>query len=477
MAKDVTYQRADYEEARILWDEISDVLAGEKSVKAKGDVYLPRPNPTDTSKENQARYKNYVMRAVFYNATNRTVTGSVGSAFRKAPMIEVPESIDYLIDDVDGCGVSLVQQSKSTSKSVLAKGRSALLVDYPQTGGEASKAQMQQNGIRVNIIRLKPEQVINWRTETIGGIQKLVLVVIHEKREEVGADGFSVESIDRYRVLRLTEGVYTQEFHEKINDSWMIVEGPFVVTDGSGLAFDEIPIIFPGSVNNDAEIDFAPAYDLASLNLAHYRNSADYEDSAYLVGQPQIWMAGLTQEWLEMIKERGLYLGSRAPLPLPVDGAAGMLQAEANGMIKEAMDQKETQMIALGARLIQPGSSVKTATEAQGEQETEHSVLSMVCDNVSQAYQQALEWAARFAGVRAADGGIVFEINQDFVKVALSPQMLTALIAAWQSGKLPSSDLWDQLRRYGVIDPEKTDDEIKDELEGEGAGLGLGDEE
>jgi len=42
-----------------------------------------------------------------------------------------------------------------------------------------------------------------------------------------------------------------------------------------------------------------------------------------------------------------------------------------------------------------------------------------------------------------------------------------------QSGELPQADFWQQLRKGGVIDADKEDDQIKQELEESGAGLNL----
>ena len=60
---------------------------------------------------------------------------------------------------------------------------------------------------------------------------------------------------------------------------------------------------------------------MAALNLAHYRNSADYEDSVFFNGQPQPWMAGLTEEWRDWLKKEGIVIGSRVILPLPENGS------------------------------------------------------------------------------------------------------------------------------------------------------------
>lgn len=473
---DVTFVRDEVVKATPIWSQVADVCAGGAAVKAATTTYLPQPNALDTSEENAERYKQYVARAVFYNATGRTLQSLVGAVFRVDPELQVPGAIEYVGEDVDGAGVSVYQQSQAVLRQVLKIGRHALLVDYPTVDAPASRADMATGKVRATIASYEAKQVTNWRVDRIGSKHVLTMLVLSECREVPTADGFGLQSEDQYRVLRLANGVYTQEIWRKSTEAdskgkWVLAEGPFSVLNGAGGAWQEIPFTFVGSNNNDPNVDPAPLADLTDVNLGHYRNSADYEDSVYLSGQPQLFLAGLSEEWRDWLQKQGIFVGSRAPMLLPVGGSAVMLQAQPNTLAREAMQDKQEQMVALGARLLQPGGAVKTATEAQGEQEAEHSVLSLACSNVSEAYTRCLGWMADFM---AAGGATVdYALNQDFVEQHLDPAMLTALIAAWQSGKLPEGDLWAQLRQYGVIDPEKTDEDIKGELETQDPGLNL----
>ena len=470
----VTYMRDDYARAVPEWDLVGDVCDGQRAVKGKKAAYLPIPNPTDNSPENAARYAQYLDRAVFYGATGRTLQGLVGAAFRKAPQFNVPTGLEYMGKDADGSGVSIYQQSQSCLAGVLQFGRMFLFADYPQRGeGEqTSRAQQAAGLIRASLVTAKAKNVINWRTVQVGGVHRIGLVVIEECYTEISEDGFSVESKTQYRVLKLEGGFYKVEIWRAPDKGSFGIWSEYFPRDGAGRNWEYIPGTFVGAENNDTKIDRAPLADLAHLNIAHYRNSADYEDSAFMVGQPQPWVSGLTEQWRDWLCEKKFYVGSRSMLPVPTDGAFGFAQVEPNTMVKEAMDQKERQMVALGARLIQPGSAVKTATEVQSDNEAEHSVLSLAAENVSEAYTMALQWAARFENV---DDDVEYSLNQEFVEARLDAQLLTALITGWQAGRLPSSDLWTQLRKYGVIDADKTDEEIREELETEGAGLNLDD--
>lgn len=474
MANDVSFQRAEYALALPDWQLAADACAGERAIKDKGETYLPKPNPNDRSEENDEFYKScYLTRAVYYNVTGRTLQGLTGATFKSVPTLTVPTALKYVEKDVNGAGVSVYQQSQAALANVLQKGRHGLLVDYPPVEAPASLAQQQAGLIRANIISISAEQVINWRTEQVGGIHRLSLVVIAETVEEITPDGFGIEKVDQFRVLKLVSGQYVVELWRKDpKGEWYLldVRAP---TDGAGRPWDVIPFGFIGSENNDHNVDHAPLIDLAGLNIKHYRNSADYELSVFFVGQAQPWMSGLSEDWRDHLEKDGIYIGARTPILLPEGGAFGFAQAEPNTLVKEAMDAKEQQMVALGARLVQPGQAVKTATEAQSDNEAQHSVLSLCVSNVSEAYTQALKWAARF--MNAPDAGIEYALNQQFTERTFDPQILTALVAAWQAGRVPSADLNNQLRKLGIIDPEKTDEEIKGELESESADLGLDD--
>jgi hypothetical protein len=276
-------------------------------------------------------------------------------------------------------------------------------------------------------------------------------------------------------VLRLDEaGIYTQEVWEESSSETTMVVAPFTPLNGLGHPWKLIPFQFLGSENNDTSIDDSPLYDMAVLNIGHYCNSADYEDSVWFSGQPQFWISGLDEAWRDHLEANGIYVGSRAPLTLPVNGSCGFAQPEPNTLVKEAMDAKKEDMVSLGARLIERGSAVKTATQADNDSAAEHSVLSLVVSNVSEAYSQCLVWMAEFVN---APGETLYKLNQDFSQITLDATILSALFNAVQGGKLPAGDFWQYLRDRGVIDPEKTDDQIRDELETESPGPALDDTE
>lgn len=469
----VEWLRKDLKALLPIYYLIRDCIDGESKVKKGKTKYLPQPNAADTSEENQARYNAYIERAVFYGVTSRTLKGFVGQVFLREPVIEIPTLLDVVNEDANGGGVNLTQSAKRAVGFVLAYGRAGLFVDYPATEAPASRAQLEAGDIRPTMNIYAPWRVINWRTKTRGAKVILSLVVLSETYIS-SDDGFEIKEEEQFRVLRLGrskdndgegivdgEDVYTVEIWRKSQGKFGIYE-TYQPRESNGALLNEIPFNFIGAENNDVEIDNAPLYDLASLNIAHYRNSADYEESCFIVGQPTPYFSGLTEEWVKNVMDGTVTLGSRAAVPLPEGGGAGLLQAEANSMPKEAMEHKERQMVALGAKLAEQKTVQRTATEADIEATSESSTLASSAKNVSTAYTWGLEWCSRFVGVNEE---ITFELNTDFDIATMTAQERAQVISEWQQGAITFSEMRENLRKAGVATLE--DDKAKAEIEQE----------
>lgn len=462
----VSFVRPELAKLLPMYYLIRDVIAGEPTVKEARMKYLPMPNASDQSKENKARYDAYIARAVFYNVARRTLFGLIGQVFMRDPVVKVPSLLTPIVSNATGSGVNLTQLAKKAVSFNLAYSRAGILVDYPTTEGDggASVADLEAGKIRPTLYVYSPAEIINWRTIDRGAEEVLALVVIFETWC-VQDDGFEMKNSGQFRVLRLDEeGYYVHEIWREPNptkaDGAKIPRGNyqqhavFRPTDSNGNRLTEIPFMFTGSENNDVNPDNPNFYDLASLNLAHYRNSADYEESCYIVGQPTPVLTGLTEEWVTNVLKGIVAFGSRGGIPLPAGADAKLLQAAPNPMLKEAMDTKERQMVALGAKLVEQKEVQRTATEAQLEAALESSALSSTAKNVSAAFEWALKWAARWVG--ANDRNVKFELNTDFDITRMTPEERQELLKEWQMGAITFEEMRMGLRKAGVA----TEDDI-----------------
>jgi hypothetical protein len=128
----------------------------------------------------------------------------------------------------------------------------------------------------------------------------------------------------------ITRSGYVQELWRAEKGSGkLIIDEVIVPLKANGDVWETIPFTFVGSTNNDPKVDDEPIYDLAALNLAHYRNSASYEDTVFWCGQVQPVITGLTQAWVDD-NLQGITVGSGSVLPLPEGSGMEFLQAQPN---------------------------------------------------------------------------------------------------------------------------------------------------
>jgi hypothetical protein len=452
----VDFTRPEYDAVKNQWQMVRDCVSGSMEIKRRGEKYLPKPVTPGGQTEIDARYQSYLERATFYEVTANTQSALIGQVFEKPPTVELPAAWEYLIDDFDGAGLTFTQHSKMVTADVLAMGRGGMLVDMvPRADGETpTQEDVQNNRVRPNVVFYTAESIINWETKVIDGQSKLAMVVLREYyNKKNAADIFQFDVELRHRVLRLDEDDnLIIEIYEDKDSSPSVTYEP---TDATGGRWKEIPFVFIGSENNDERIDKPPLHALSDLNIAHYRNSADYEQSVFLVGQPTPVVTGLTQSWIE--KNPGPYtLGSAVAWTLPTGANAELLEASPNTMAFEAMKHKEDQMKAIGAKLIDANAVQRTATEAKIEASNEASLLVTIVQNVSDAYTKAIGYMFQFLN-QGGEQEVEIELNTEFTLLSYTPQELLNIMAIWQGGGLAYDEVRNVLKHNGLAEPDNDD--------------------
>ena len=234
--------------------------------------------------------------------------------------------------------------------------------------------------------------------------------------------------------------------------------------------WDRIPFVIGGSDSNDWCEQNIPLESLAKMNLAHYRNSADYEQSAFICGQVQPWMSGVSEQRMEALEKQQIRIGAGAMIMLEENGKFGFAQAEPNGLAGEAMDKKYAIMQALGAKLAQESDSkVRTATQSNHEAGVQNSTASMCVSNLNEAIHDAILLSHEYLGITytAKDGEYLFKAKQDFTVATPDTAIMTNIMSFVQGGLAPKVVAYDYMRKYNLIDPELKDDEIDDLIDSE----------
>ncbi len=458
----ITATHADYDKHIQTWNKLDDVCGGQEVIKAANEKYLPKPLMFTSTKDpdGKARYAEYKMRAIFPGVTSRTLASHIGLAFGKTPVFNRPNELEYLERNADGAGRSIYQCAQRATRLINRNYRCGIYVDFPNVEPSKSKADEKNKGAYPMINIINAGAIKDCDYIIVGNQKKLSFVKLFETVKV--REGYTVETKDQYRILALNEvsgsHVYSVQILTK-NDKGEWVEGEkYIPKDYHGKPWDYIPFTFCGAVDNSDEIGTAPLYELASMELSYYCSSADVEESAFIVGQPTLCFPGITPEQYAMVKESGAMVGSRSGIPTD----AKMVQAEKNGLAYERMNDKWNQMKELGARLIEVGSANKTATQADNESSVQHSVLSLVVANVSEAFTNALRWCAKFAmpehDFKVDELG--FTIAQDFNKPKYDPTRSNLIYEACLAGELPMH-VWYHYEQTGTFPEDKWEDIVK----------------
>lgn len=445
----VKIQRKELREMQEKYRRISDAISGEAAVKERGKVYLPVPSSCETEgAEESKRYEAYQTRALYYNVCQPTRDALVGQLFLRPPVVVLPTELEPLIENMNGEGLSLEQLIKKAANHVLPYGRGGFLADFPTTNGEVTKSQVDSGEIRPIVRFFEPWAIRNWKIEKVGTVHKLTLLVLDEMYEDTIKSGneFDIELKLRQRVYRLLNDTCSVEVFDAEGESVTRYE----IKGSNGKPLDMIPFEFIGSENNDAEIDEPPFLNLANINLAHFRNSADYEEGVFLCGQPTPVYAGLTEDWVENYFPKGIPFGSRASITLPEKATAQLLQALPNMVAFEAMKHKEDQMFSIGAKIINRDQKIeKKEKEVEIEAASQKSVLTTIKDNLELSLFKAVKLAASFINVEITDEHKI-ELNENFDLTSMTPDEMRGVSELFEKGQIAWAELREALRRSGI---------------------------
>ncbi len=431
-----------------VWKRCEDVSCGQDAVHKAGKTYLPMLK--DQSADD---YKSYVARATFYNATWRTIAGLLGMLFRKPPQVKTPAGLEPLLEDVTMSGIPLHIFVSEIVEECLEKGRCGVLVDYPHANIKgATVAQAQSLGLRPSMQLYEAQDIINWRVTRINNQSVLSLVVITENSVTL-KDEFTEESETHYRVLDLSEGRYrVRVFKIGTRGEDVLLSEAFPLMNNNPMDF--IPFVFFGPDDLTSEVDDPPLIDLVNLNLHHYFVTAT-KCRALPFCVPTMFIAGM-----QLNDGEKLCVGAPTAIVAPDPAAhAGMIEYSGQGLgsLEKEIDKVEQQMAILGARMLeQQKRAVEAADTAAIHRKGEESILSSISQVISMGVNKCLGWFAQWAG---HDGEVKFELNRDFYPVNMSPQELTALIAAWQNGAISSQSLFDNLKQGEIISIDTTFEE------------------
>lgn len=427
---------------------VRDAVDGNLWQRRVAEKYLAEFDPPDENKMKLLHKLGYYM-----NVSGRTLDALNGMVFRRDPSYELPQPIEYMLENCDGKGTSLRSFAGEVIDEALQTVRCGILTDYPSAPEGLTKEQVKALELQPYFAFYPFESIINWRHTVVAGKTILSMVVLKEIGSE-SVDEFEDRPVDRYRVLLINEnGVYEQ----RVYDEKLEMISATIPRDASGKPFNRIPFEM---ITRKTPV----LWPLVEVNLAHYRNTCDGEYSLRIFSQVGLHIdtGEMSADAWKTLNPNGVTFGAGAAITTSGGGSVSVLQAAPHDKLTSAIERKEQQMVAVGGRIIDRAGAQQTAEEARINASSDNSVLNQVVCEVEDAIEAALEWAALFTF--AEPGKVQYSLNREFFDTRLDPQTIMATIQLADRGDIAQSDVRDMLRRGGMLSDARTDDAIDEDI-------------
>lgn len=456
--RQITEPHNEYKKYLPKWTRCRTVIEGADAVKAAGELLLPRqPGQSHES------YEHYKERAIFYNATGKTLDLYTSMVFSKAPTIKGIEQDNFLLQDADLNGKPFTEILEDVLYEVIGIGRCGILVDYAgQVPEGMSLADAERGEARPYIVHYKAESIINWHCGRHGGKTLPDRILIKETIE----DGAENET-PHYRELILTNGTYSVNLWQSTRkdtksgepSSWIVTQRIVPIMNGKPLPF--IPFFFLDAASGSPSCRTPPLLDLVDINISHYRTMADLEHGRFYSGLPTPIFAGFNFQEGEAVK-LGSMEGIASNLP---DAKAYYLEFSGQGLaaLENAAKQKEEWMVQLGSGLLDTYRSTREAAETLLIRRSgANATVGRMAMAVSESMTKVLALMARWAGLDAS--AIKVQLPTEYLPSNISPQEIEVLLKAVQSGDYRRVDWLYRLKNAGILSQETKPETIDEEL-------------
>lgn len=426
------------------WVLMRRTARGTKAIKDAGYDYLPLPQGFTAQRDKGvSMYNDYKKRAQFPEIVSPTLMGMVGVIHRMEAKIDMPDAMMPLWESATDDGLPLEALHRRITFEVITTGRYGLLA-------EAAKAEDGGSPLPY-IVGYTTEDIINWSKDRD-------FVVLDEC--ELVRTGFSWEPRNQWRVLSLDDsGNYIQTVYSGLSRAQSVEN--LQPTALGNKPLQEIPFVFIGPKNLLTDVDDAPIIGVAQSAIALYQLSADYRHQLYMSGQETLFVFNMDPP--EAIGA-GVIVHSKAASKDQQSPDAKYVGPDGTGIEhhKTAIEDERLAAAAAGARLFDTGgaSSQESGDARRMRYAAETATLVSIALTSASGLERALRFVALMMGLDPMT--VVVTPNLSFIDSKLTPQEITALVAAWQADAFGYETLYENLQRGEVASAERTAEEEQD---------------
>jgi len=436
---------------------VRDAIMGSHFVKAKGFEYLPHPSEIDSSSADaKARYKVYLFGAEFDEFPKQTEKSLLGKLKVNNAEIELPAKLEYLINDIDGDGSSLVGAIENTAKNILAAKFHVLIADFK--GGISSELSLEQSK-RINpravVKQYNRESVINWSFGIVNGVNQLNYLMLCENVLKFDRETVTYKKYESLLILALDESgdYYQQKIIKSADGISETGELNYQTINGQRLKWLPVEIVSDEELESGKlPIDLGYLAPICDAAYYRYRQSAEYKETMRKIA-PTVNTSGWdSMKWETFQEINGgrdyIITGSGGTNNLPEDVTMQVISSAAElGGFERYFEDNERKVRALGGSFKTSNEAQQTATKSLIDNSEQTARLITLADALESGFKRVLLYCGMFEGLWSDDDieknidEIVLSLNKDFAQSKLNEQQVTALINLRMSGIYPDDEI------------------------------------
>ena len=449
MPFDPTVTHPLYDEFAPSWQLMRDAVAGEDTIKAAGEKYLPLKSGIAAMADGalkRAAYEAYKLRAEFPELAAPTVRGAIGTMLAKPVVVELPKGMEPLRERATRDGLTLDALHRRIATEVLTVGRYGILPGLAADGTPYLAGYV-------------AESIINW--DASDGEPDFVM--LNEAGWERDRETGKWSQKEQYRECVVEDGRYVSRVWVKTKDGW-IVSDEVEAADRKRRPLDFLPFVFVGCNDLSADPDDVPLYGLAKLSVRIYRLDADYTFALHMTSEPTPVAIGFDDPRRAIENgEAPTTLGSSRLWLLPKGGDAKYLEFSGPGLDKQAAairDALERSSV-FGAQLLaETGRTAESGEAKKVRLGNQTATLKTIAMSSAAALERALRHLAIWIGEDPEE--VKVTPNTDFFDHTLSAQEIGAIVDGWTKGAYSWRTAFERLQKGGLIDGERTPEEELD---------------
>lgn len=435
------------------------LMGGTEAMREAGKNYLPQQ-----TEETDDDYAARVNATFLYNGFADTVVRQ-SSKFFEDPILlqdDVPPPLVTLCEDIDGQGRAINPFATDLAKEAFVDGVSFILVDAPKLPAGSTLADAKQLGSRPYWCLIRADDLLGWRTESVGGVQRLVQVRVRECTTEPDGE-FGEKEVKRIRVLE--PGSYRLYEYSKLANNkygWVLKD--------SGLTTQREIMLVPFYTNRTGYLEGEPPLKaLAELNQEHWVSSSENRHALTFARFAMLHISGITDTATKIV------VGPNKTILTPPGGSAEYIEPTGAGINSGYKDLEmiENRMRTAGMILRVERAGKVTATAVILDSGEANAALKAVAKGLQDAIEQALLFTAQI--MKLSDGGSV-KVYDDFGGGEI-PGTVTEMTSMRSLRDLSQETYWSEMQRRGVLsedfDPAVEQARLQGDLQQEMLGSGL----